>query len=116
MPGSPTDVTLVEMTGARCTIEVRYQGGARQPGLGDATARYGRASWQWKVPADVQAGPAHATVYCARAGTVSRMLVIVGRLVEPKIVVMKQGRIAGELMRREATQENLMHLATGGHA
>jgi hypothetical protein len=81
----------VRPSGARCTIEVRYQGGARQPGLGDATARYGRASWQWKVPADVQAGPAHATVYCARAGTVSRMLVIVGRLVEPKIVVMKQG-------------------------
>jgi hypothetical protein len=39
----------------------------------------------------VQAGPARATVRCARAGSSSRSLVIVGRLVEPKITVAKQG-------------------------
>ena len=31
-----------------------------------------------------------------------------------RIVVMHRGRIAGELARAEATEENIMHLATGG--
>ncbi len=31
-----------------------------------------------------------------------------------RILVMHQGRIAGELAREEATQERIMHLATGG--
>lgn len=32
-----------------------------------------------------------------------------------RVIVMKQGRIAGELMRAEASQEALMHMATGGN-
>jgi ribose transport system ATP-binding protein len=31
-----------------------------------------------------------------------------------RILVMHEGRIAGELSREEATQEVIMHLATGG--
>jgi ribose transport system ATP-binding protein len=31
-----------------------------------------------------------------------------------RILVMHEGRIAGELSRAEATQEKIMHLATGG--
>jgi len=31
-----------------------------------------------------------------------------------RIIVMHEGRIAGELSREEATQEKIMHLATGG--
>lgn len=31
-----------------------------------------------------------------------------------RILVMHEGRIAGELSREEATQEKIMHLATGG--
>jgi ribose transport system ATP-binding protein len=31
-----------------------------------------------------------------------------------RIVVMHRGRIAGELTRAEATEERIMHLATGG--
>jgi ribose transport system ATP-binding protein len=31
-----------------------------------------------------------------------------------RILVMHEGRIAGELRREEATQEKIMHLATGG--
>jgi hypothetical protein len=81
----------VRPAGARCTIGVRYQSGAAQPGLANAVASGGHASWAWRVPADVQAGPARTTVHCAGAGTITRMLVIVGRLVEPKITVLKQG-------------------------
>ncbi len=32
-----------------------------------------------------------------------------------RILVMSEGRLMGELGREEATQENIMHLATGGH-
>jgi hypothetical protein len=81
----------VRPAGVRCTLSVRYHSGALQGGIGAATAIGGHASWMWHVPTDVQAGSALATVRCARAGSVSRSLVIVGRLVEPKIVVMKQG-------------------------
>jgi ribose transport system ATP-binding protein len=34
--------------------------------------------------------------------------------VADRIVVMHRGRIAGELARAEATEEKIMHLATGG--
>jgi hypothetical protein len=81
----------VHPAGARCTLAVRYQGGTTQPGLKPAAAMRGRAGWTWQVPADVQAGPAVATVRCAGAGSRSHQLVIVGRLVEPKITVLKQG-------------------------
>jgi hypothetical protein len=81
----------VRPAGSTCTLTVRYQGGTRQPGIGVAIAAGGRAAWTWKVPADVQAGPATATVRCARAGATTHSLIIVGRLVEPKITVSKQG-------------------------
>ncbi len=81
----------VRPAGARCSLAVRYQGGAAQTGLAGVVATAGRASWRWQVPVTVQAGPARATVRCARAGSVSRTLVVVGRLVEPKITVAKQG-------------------------
>jgi hypothetical protein len=81
----------VRPSGARCTLGVRYQGGTAQPGLAPTLAAGGRASWTWRVPADVQAGPAAATVRCSGAGSVHRGLMIVGRKVEPKITVTKQG-------------------------
>jgi hypothetical protein len=81
----------VHPAGVRCTLSVRYQNGAYQSGLSPTIAVGGNASWTWNVPTTVQAGPAKATVRCARAGSRSRSLVIVGRLVEPKITVTKQG-------------------------
>jgi len=32
-----------------------------------------------------------------------------------RVVVMSEGRVAGELTRSEANQESIMRLATGGH-
>jgi hypothetical protein len=81
----------VRPSGSTCTLNVRYQGGTKQPGIGAAVATGGRAAWTWKVPSNVQAGPATATVRCSRAGATSHALMIVGRLVEPKITVVKQG-------------------------
>ena len=81
----------VHPAGARCTLDIRYQGGATQPDLKPAAAAGGRAAWSWRVPEDVQAGPAVATVRCGNAGSRSHQILIVGRLVEPKITVLKQG-------------------------
>jgi len=81
----------VRPSGTRCTLNVRYQGGTQQPGLGATMATGGRAAWTWHVPTDVQAGLAKTTVRCASAGSATRSLVIVGRLIEPKITVTKQG-------------------------
>jgi hypothetical protein len=81
----------VRPAGARCTLSVRYVGGTEQPGISPAFAIAGRASWIWQVPTTVQAGPAKATVRCKGAGSTSRSLVVVGRLVEPKITVTKEG-------------------------
>ena len=81
----------VHPAGVRCTLSVRYQDGTPQLGISPVIAAGGRASWTWRVPTTVQAGPARATVRCAGAGSSSRSLVIVGRLVEPKITVAKQG-------------------------
>jgi hypothetical protein len=90
--GENANVTVsVRPSGSRCTLTVRYVGGTTQPGLTPAVAANGRASWTWKVPSTVQAGAAAATVRCARAGSITRRLMIVGRLVEQKITVLKQG-------------------------
>jgi len=90
--GENATVTVsVRPSGSRCTLSVRYVGGTTQPGLTPAVATGGQVSWTWKVPSTVQAGPAAATARCARAGSITRRLMIVGRLVEPKITVLKQG-------------------------
>jgi hypothetical protein len=81
----------VRPAGTRCTLVVRYQDGAAQPALATATAAGGQATWTWQVPSTVQAGPAQATVKCGGAGSIKRSILIVGRLVEPKITVLKQG-------------------------
>ena len=81
----------VRPAGTRCTLSVSYQGGTRQSGLTPAVAAGGRASWTWRIPTDVQAGVARATVRCARAGAVTRSLVVVGRIEAPKVTVNKQG-------------------------
>ena len=42
----------------------------------------------------------------------SELLEVIG--MSDRILVMHEGEIAGELSREEATQERIMHLATGG--
>jgi hypothetical protein len=89
--GEDARVAVSVRSGARCTLGVRYQGGSAQQGLPAAVATGGRASWTWRVPENVQAGLAAATVHCSGTGSVRRSLMIVGRKVEPKIEVVKQG-------------------------
>jgi hypothetical protein len=84
-------IVSVHPAGVRCSLSVRYQGGTPQLGISPVIAAGGFASWTWRVPITVQAGPAKATVRCARAGSSSRSLIVVGRIVEPQITVAKQG-------------------------
>jgi hypothetical protein len=81
----------VSPAGVACTLQLRYHDGSYQHGLKRVVARGGRAAWRWTVPTTVQAGQATATVRCGRAGTLTRRLVVVGRLVAPKIIVSKTG-------------------------
>lgn len=81
----------VRPAGAACTLAVRYHDGSRQQGLKRVVAHGGRASWTWTIPTTVQAGMATATVHCGRAGTLRRRLLIVGKLLAPKIVVTRSG-------------------------
>jgi len=89
--GDVAKVSVRARSGSRCALSVRYLGGGLQSGLDTVTAAGGVATWSWRVPEDVQAGVATARVHCAGAGTISRKLVIVGRLVQPKIDVLKTG-------------------------
>lgn len=81
----------VRPTGAACTLRFRYDGGSYQPGLNRVVAQGGRAAWTWTVPTTVQAGRAVATVRCGGAGTLTRRLVVVGRLSAPRLVVEQSG-------------------------
>jgi hypothetical protein len=81
----------VKPTGVSCGLHVRYTGGGTQSGLPKVVAKYGYASWNWNVPIDVQAGAATVGISCGRAGSVSRKILVVGRLVAPKIDVIKTG-------------------------
>lgn len=58
---------VVRPTGVRCGAVVRYYGGAVQK-LATVTARAGKASWRWKVPASAKPGSANVSVACGRAG------------------------------------------------
>src|SRR5579862_3587677 len=85
LQGKPARIAVkVSPAGVACTLQLRYHGGSRQQGLKRVVARGGRASWTWTIPTDVQAGPATATVRCGRAGTLTRGVVVVGRLAAPK--------------------------------
>lgn len=74
----------------RCTLAVTYQDGAVEQ-LGRIYARLGLASWDWRVPEVAQPGRARLTASCAGAGTVTRLVTVVGTLIPPKIVVADQG-------------------------
>jgi hypothetical protein len=73
----------------RCTLVVRYKDGAveRQTTF----AQLGRASWDWRVPEVAQPGRASLSASCIGAGSVTRLVTVVGTLIPPKIVVADQG-------------------------
>ncbi len=89
--GTSAQVSAQVRPAHACSLRVRYSDGSLQPGLAAALPLNGVVSWTWPVPTTAQAGAALATVTCGRAGSVSRRLVVVGRLVAPRIVVTQTG-------------------------
>jgi len=91
LQGTSITAAVSVRPGVTCSLAVRYAGGGRQIGLGSARASGGRAEWSWTVPLSAMAGPARATASCGPAGTISRMFLIVGTLIAPRITVEQQG-------------------------
>jgi hypothetical protein len=58
---------VVRPTGVRCAGTVRYADGSAQK-LSAVRARAGKASWRWRVPAQVRSGQATVRIDCGRAG------------------------------------------------
>jgi hypothetical protein len=86
-----TVMVQVSPASARCSLAVRYKSGAKQKGLPTVHASRGLASWTWKVPMQVQPGPARANVSCAGAGRASKRFTVIGQVIAPKIHVVKSG-------------------------
>jgi hypothetical protein len=74
----------------RCTLAVTYKDGTVEQ-VGRASARLGVASWEWRVPEVAEPGRARLSASCTGAGSLTRLVTIVGTLIPPKIVVVDQG-------------------------
>jgi hypothetical protein len=74
----------------RCKLAVMHADGVVEQ-LGTSIAQRSTASWTWRVPEVAQPGRARLSVSCARAGSVTKLITIVGTLIPPKIVVADQG-------------------------
>jgi hypothetical protein len=90
--GNPVTIELnVSPAGARCSLSVRYKGGAKQKGLKAVTAVGGHASWTWTVAKKTPTGAARVTASCGGAGRASRRLMVIGEVLPPRIDVVQSG-------------------------
>jgi hypothetical protein len=83
-------VSTKPVKSARCALAVTYADGIVEQ-LGRVYGRLGVASWEWRVPEVAQPGRARLSVSCAGAGSISKLVTVVGTLIPPKIVVVDQG-------------------------
>ena len=90
--GQPASLSVVvRPTGTRCTASIRYADRALQT-LPAITARSGKASWKWKIPAKAKIGSATATVSCGKAGRVAKSFAVAGPPTAPaRVVILKNG-------------------------
>src|SRR5262249_5010810 len=89
--GSATIAVSGPRTNDQCSLAVTYAGGAPQRGLRTLAAGMLPLTWTWTVPDGTKSGVAHVSVTCPAAGRISRSLVVVGKVLPPKIEVVKQG-------------------------
>jgi hypothetical protein len=73
-----------------CTLAVTYKDGAVER-LGRSLTRLGIANWEWRVPEVAQPGRAILSASCTGAGSITRVVTVVGTLIPPKIDVADQG-------------------------
>lgn len=89
--GKPYAVSITaKRPGVTCSLKVRYADGASQPGLGSVQAKEGRAVFKWTVPQLAAPGSAMLSARCGSASA-KRRITVVGTLIPPKIVVVKNG-------------------------
>jgi len=80
---------FVSPANASCHLAIKYKGGHLQR-LATKSAVRGRLFWSVRVPA-VPAGPAMATVSCARAGTATAWLNVQWAVQAPKVRIARSG-------------------------
>jgi hypothetical protein len=73
----------------RCTLVIRYKDGAVERLF--AFTQLGIARWDWRVPEVAQPGRASLAASCTGAGSITKLVTVVGTLIPPKIVVVDQG-------------------------
>ena len=88
--GSTVAVVVSAPGTGRCTLAVTYADGKAQPGLLSAPLLNGTASWRWQVADTSAAGKASVVAACGKARVRGSMLVV-GSLIPPKVVVVKDG-------------------------
>ena len=89
--GKPYSVSLtVKRPGVACSLKVRYADGALQAGLGSVPTNGGSAMFKWTVPQLAAPGAAMLSARCGSASA-KRRITVVGTLIPPKIVVVKNG-------------------------
>jgi hypothetical protein len=82
-------ITTKPATRTRCTLVIRYNDGAVEKM--STVTRLGVATWGWRLPEVAQPGRASLSASCVGAGSVTRLVTVVGTLIPPKIVVVDQG-------------------------
>src|SRR6187397_2648250 len=88
--GSAVAVVVSAPGTGRCTLAVTYADGKAQPGLLSAPLVNGTARWRWQIGDTSAAGKASVVVACGKARVRGSMLVV-GSLIPPKVVVVKDG-------------------------
>jgi hypothetical protein len=89
--GTATVAVSVPRANDRCTLGVAYANGAIQRGLRTLVSRTAGLTWTWTVPPATKSGTAQVSVACRDSGRISRRLAVVGKVLPPKIDVVKQG-------------------------
>jgi hypothetical protein len=73
-----------------CKLSVRYANGDKLANMFPATVQKGKVVWKWSIAEFAAAGQAKLTVLCP-GGRATRSVIVVGGLIPPRIVVVKQG-------------------------
>jgi hypothetical protein len=92
LAGTKASVSVTGATkGDRCSLAVTYAGGASQHSPKSLVTAARAVVWSWQVPDKAKSGAARVTVACNTAGRIARSFAVVGKVLPPKIDVVKQG-------------------------
>ncbi|HEX3455643.1 MAG TPA: hypothetical protein VHS03_13530 [Gaiellaceae bacterium] len=86
-----TAVVSVNSKSFGCKLSVKFSNGDQQASMSPSSVVNGKVSWQWQVPQFAAAGQAKLTIACAGGGKATKPIIVVGGLIPPHVIVLKQG-------------------------